>query len=65
MSQVWGRIREAARFEDIDWRSVGLSGPPGNREARRLMSTYWGQLREAARFEDINWPATTGTRSRG
>jgi hypothetical protein len=65
MSQVWGRIREAARFEDIDWRSVGLSGPPGNREARRLMSTYWGQLREAARFEDINWPATAGTRSRG
>lgn len=65
MSEVWGQIREAASFDDINWRSVGLSGPPGDREARRLMSTYWGQLRQAARFEDINWPATTGTRSRG
>jgi hypothetical protein len=65
MSRIWGQIREAASFDDIDWRSVGLSGPPGNREARRLMSTYWDQLRQAARFEDINWPATTGTRSRG
>jgi hypothetical protein len=65
MSEIWGQIREAASFDDINWRSVGLSGPPGSREARRLMSTYWSQLREAERFEDINWPATTGTRSRG
>ncbi len=60
LSRVWGQIRVAADFRDIDWRSVGLSGPPGSREARRTMATYWGQLREAERFEDIDWAATTG-----
>ncbi len=60
LSRSWGQIREAARFEDIDWRSAGLSRPPGDREARQLMSRHWGQLREAARFEDIDWQATTG-----
>lgn len=64
MSRVWGQIRVAARFDDIDWRSVGLQGPPGDREARRLVANHWGQLREAARFEDIDWAATTGTRTR-
>jgi len=61
---AWGNIREAARFEDIDWRSAGLSGPPGDREARRLMSQHWTQLRAAARFEEIDWQATTGFRTR-
>ena len=60
LSRSWGQIREAARFEDIDWRSAGLSGPPGDRDARRLMSRHWGQLREAGRFEEIDWQATTG-----
>lgn len=64
MSRVWGRIREAAEFDDIDWRSVGMYGPPGGRDARRLMARYWGELRTAARFEDIDWPATTGWSSR-
>jgi hypothetical protein len=64
MSQVWGQIRQAAQFSDINWQSVGLAGPPGDREARRVMSAYWGQLREAARFEDIDWAATTGSRQR-
>jgi hypothetical protein len=64
MSRAWGQIREAARFEDIDWRAAGLSGPPGDREARRLMSRNWGQLREAGRFEDIDWQGTTGYRTR-
>jgi hypothetical protein len=64
MSRVWGKIREAARFEDIDWRAVGLSGPPGDREARRLTSRHWPQLREAARFEEIDWQATTGFSTR-
>lgn len=62
MSQIWDRIRGAARYEDINWRSVGLSGAPGSREARRIMSTHWGELREAARFEDISWSATSGPR---
>ena len=64
MSRAWGQIREAARFEDIDWRAMGYSGAPGDRDARRLMSRHWGQLREAGRFEDIDWQATTGYRAR-
>ena len=60
MSQVWGRIRQAETYDDIDWRSVGLSGPPGNRAARRIMANHWGELREAERFEEIDWAATTG-----
>lgn len=64
MSEVWGQIRQAARFEDINWRALGLSSPPGSRDARRLTSRYWSELRKAARFEDINWQATTGYRAR-
>jgi hypothetical protein len=64
MSRAWGQIREAARFEDIDWRAIGFSTAPGDREARRLMSRHWGQLREAGRFEDINWQSITGSRAR-
>ena len=64
MSRAWGQIREAARFEDIDWRAMGFSGAPGDRDARALMSRHWGQLREAGRFEDIDWQATTEYRAR-
>jgi hypothetical protein len=64
MSRAWGQIREAARFEDIDWRALGFSGQPGDREARRLMSRHWGELREAGSFEAIDWQATTGYRAR-
>jgi hypothetical protein len=60
MSRAWGQIREAARFEDIDWRAIGFSREPGDRQARQLMSRHWGQLREAGRFEDIDWQAITG-----
>jgi hypothetical protein len=60
LSRVWGQIREAAEFDDINWRSAGLSGPPGSREASRILARNWGQLREAERFEDIDWAATTG-----
>ena len=63
LSRSWGQIREAARFEDINWRAAGLSGAPGDREARRVMSSNWGQLREAGRFEDIDWQAA-GYRTR-
>ena len=64
LSRAWGQIREAGRFEDVDWRAMGFSGPPGDRDARRIMSRNWGQLREAGRFEDIDWQATTGYRAR-
>ena len=64
MSLAWGRIREAARFDDIDWRAMGLSRRPGNRDARRLTSRHWGELRKAEHFEDIDWQKTTGYRAR-
>ena len=57
MSRVWPRIREAARYDDIDWRALGIR-EPGDRDAHRIMAGHWGQLREAARFEDIDWNAT-------
>lgn len=60
LSRAWGQIREAAEFDDIDWRSAGLLRAPGSSEARRVMATNWGTLREAARFEDIDWATTTG-----
>jgi hypothetical protein len=64
MSRAWGQLREAARFEDIDWRAAGLARAPGSREDRQLMARHWGQMREAERFEDIDWQATTGYRAR-
>lgn len=64
VSRAWSQVREAARFDDIDWRAAGVSRPPGSREDRRLMASHWGELREAERFEDIDWQATTGYRAR-
>jgi hypothetical protein len=55
LSDVWPEIRAAARYEDINWRAHGLSAPPGNSEARRLMAANWNELRRAQRFEDIDW----------
>jgi hypothetical protein len=60
LSRVWGEIRQAADFDDVDWRALGFQGAPGSREARRIMARHWGTLREAERFEDIDWEATTG-----
>ena len=55
MSSVWPKIREAAAFDDIDWRSVGLAGAPGNSSAQRLMAENWSRLRTEPRFDDIDW----------
>lgn len=63
MSRVWSKIRQAARYDDINWRGLGLSAAPGGHEARRLTGKYWNELRKAAQFEDINWQATTGYRA--
>jgi hypothetical protein len=62
LRQVWPQIREAAAFEDIDWRTVGLSRAPGDSQARKLMATHWGTLRNAGSFDDINWQSMTGYR---
>lgn len=63
LSEVWPQIREAASFDHIDWRSVGLAGPPGDRQARRMMATHWDSLRSANRFEDIDWESLRGDRA--
>ena len=57
MRDVWPQIREAASYEDINWRALGLERAPGDRTAREIMASNWGQFREAERFEDINWAA--------
>lgn len=64
MSRIWNKIRQAARYDDINWRGLGLAGAPGSHDARRLTSKYWNELRKAAQFEDINWQATTGYHAR-
>jgi hypothetical protein len=55
MSSVWPKIREARDFDDIDWKAVGLSRPPGNSSAQRLMADNWSRLRTESRFDDIDW----------
>jgi hypothetical protein len=57
LSRLWPQIREAASYEDIDWRAYGVRAP-GDRDAQRIMSRNWGEYREAGRFEDINWEGT-------
>ena len=57
LSNVWPTIREARDYDDIDWRSVGLSRAPGSSHAQRLMADNWRELRTAARFDDIDWSA--------
>ena len=61
MRDVWPQIREAASYEDINWRALGLERAPGDREARRIMASNWGELREAERFEDIDWALNTAS----
>ena len=60
MSAVWPEIRQAAAFEEINWQAVGLTRPPGDREARRVMANHWDALRSAVSFDDIDWQTTTG-----
>ena len=62
MSAVWPKIREAARFEDIDWRSVGLARAPGDWAAQSVLAENWDALRKAAEFDDIDWSRIAGYR---
>ena len=55
MSEVWPEIRVAARFEDINWSTHGLTRAPGSPEAQRLLSANWDEIRREERFEDIDW----------
>src|SRR5688500_776748 len=62
LSDVWPEIREAANFQDIDWRAHGLDRAPGTPEAQRLLSANWDELRREQRFEDIDWDEYYDTR---
>ena len=64
MSRVWPEIREARDFDNINWRSVGLSHAPGDSSAQRLMAENWSRLRTADRFDDIDWSAVRDSGSR-
>ena len=55
MSDVWPDIREAASFEDIDWRAAGLERAPGSPDAQRFLARNWEEAREAERFAYIDW----------
>jgi hypothetical protein len=55
MIDVWPEIREAAAWDDIDWRAAGLNHAPGDAEAQRIMATHWEELRRAEYFERIEW----------
>lgn len=57
LRRVWPRIRDAANFDDINWRSVGLARAPGDRAARDFIAGDWDSLRRAAQFDDIDWRA--------
>ena len=55
LSEVWPQIREAASWQDIDWRALGMRRAPGTPEAQRFMAANWGELRREGRFADIEW----------
>jgi hypothetical protein len=55
LSQAWPAIREAAEFDDIDWRAHGFARAPGNSDAREIMAENWNELRREERFADIDW----------
>jgi hypothetical protein len=57
LRRVWPTIREAANFDDINWRAVGIARAPGDRAARDFIAADWDSLRRAAQFDDIDWRA--------
>ena len=69
MSEVWGDIRQAQNFEDINWRAHGLNRAPASPEAERLLAANWDELRREERFADIDWdryldgPSTRSSRA--
>jgi hypothetical protein len=62
MSEAWPQIRAAEAFGDINWRAIGLSKAPGDRNAHRIMVDNWSELRKARHFDDIDWGATVDYR---
>src|SRR5262249_26692913 len=45
LSAVWPTIRKANSFADIDWKAVGMSRAPGDREAQAFATAHWDSLR--------------------
>ena len=44
LSELWPQIREAANFDDINWRAHGLSRAPGTADAQRIMAAHWSDV---------------------
>jgi hypothetical protein len=64
LNKVWGYIRVAANWTDINWADGYLSKqgavggrPPISDESYAIMNDTWGTIRVAANFGDINWAA--------
>lgn len=64
LNKVWGYIRVAANWTDINWADGWLSKqgavggrPPISDESYAIMNDVWGTIRVAANFGDINWQA--------
>jgi hypothetical protein len=55
IDRVWGQIRPAANFSDINWGAHG--GQQFSPEAAQFLSQNWGNIRRAGNFGDINWNA--------
>ena len=55
LADVWPEIRQAADFDDINWREHGLNRAPGSPEAQRLLAANWADLRREEHFADIDW----------
>ena len=63
MSDVWSEIRQAERFEDIDWHAHDLNRAPASPEAQRFFAMHWDKLRREERFSDIEWDKYRDDRS--
>lgn len=53
INNVWGQIRPAANFSDINWGAHG--GQNFSPEASNFLNNNWGNIRRAQNFGDINW----------
>jgi hypothetical protein len=57
MNNIWGTIRPAANFTDIDWTKVAGGGQDMSAEGRQFIQDNWNTIRPAANFGDIDWGA--------
>jgi hypothetical protein len=63
INPIWGNIRRAANYNDINWKDPSLKGASLSPEASQYLQNNWGNVRRAANFGDINWkdPSLVGS----